>query len=192
MVGTKNQRDAKIHDGVAGDNAFGRRFLNPFVNRRAVLGGNNAADDFIHELIARAARQRLDIDRAIAELTASAGLLLVTTLNVGLAFDGFQIGDFRRVQIDFNAEFSSHFFNVDFNMHLAHSGENHLLGLGIAGEDDGRVFFRQAVNRGSDFILIPPGFRLHGKRHDRRRNGDFFKNNGVFLVAQRVSRDGFL
>jgi len=53
-----------------------------------------------------------NINPAIAELTAPAGLLFILALNIGFPFDRFFVRNLRRIQINFDAEFSFHLIDI--------------------------------------------------------------------------------
>ena len=55
----------------------------PFLDRRDELPRDRAAEDVVDELEVAAARQRLDLDLAVAELAVAAGLLLVPAVRLG-------------------------------------------------------------------------------------------------------------
>src|SRR5208337_846558 len=67
--------------------------LDSFFYRRNEVSWNRAAKNVVDELELPATRQRLHFDFAIAVLAVPAGLLLVASLHVGLAPDGFAIRD---------------------------------------------------------------------------------------------------
>jgi hypothetical protein len=56
------------------------RVVDPLVDRRNELARHHAADDGIDELVAAAARQRLEADMHVGELAATARLLLVPVM----------------------------------------------------------------------------------------------------------------
>ena len=78
MVGTIHQGDLQIHDGITGQNAFFHGFDDALFHGGAVLPGNDAADDLVHEFKAAAPGQGFNIEPAVAELSPTARLLLVT------------------------------------------------------------------------------------------------------------------
>ena len=57
----------------------------PFLDRGDELARDRAAEDLVDELEVAAARQRLDLDLAVAELAVAAGLLLVPAVRLGRA-----------------------------------------------------------------------------------------------------------
>ena len=63
----------------------GQHLLDALLHRGNERVGNRAAFDLVDELEAAAARQRLDAQVDLAELTRAAGLLLVPVVALGLA-----------------------------------------------------------------------------------------------------------
>ena len=70
---------------IAGDGAVFEHLAHAFFDGGNELARNRAALDFVDELEAAAARQRLDAQEHFAELAGAAGLLLVAVMAFGLA-----------------------------------------------------------------------------------------------------------
>ena len=83
----------EVHHGEAGEEAVLGGLDNALLHRRDEVPGDGPAEDLVGELELGAARQRLHLDPAIAELAMAAGLLLVASLDVGGAADGLAVGD---------------------------------------------------------------------------------------------------
>ena len=77
MVGAVDEQHADALDGRAGELAVVHRLLDALVDGRPEALRDDAADDLVDELVADVAVDRLEHDRAVAELAAAAGLLLV-------------------------------------------------------------------------------------------------------------------
>ena len=90
--------------GIARDRALDEHLVDAFLDRGDVLARNRAADDFVDELEAGAARQRLDPQVHLAELAGAAGLLLVAVVAFGFAAYGLAVRDFRRPRRDVDPE----------------------------------------------------------------------------------------
>ncbi len=124
-----------------------------------------------------AAGQRRHSDFAIAELAVSAGLLFVAALNLGGAADGFAIGDLGRFEDDLGVVAALEFADHDFDVLLAGSGDEEVLGLGIAEEAQHGVLFHELVDADAEFVLVGAGFGLDGEgdgrlgKSDRRGTG---------------------
>ncbi len=67
----------------AGEEAAQPRVLDALFHGGNELPRNRAAEDVVDELEVAAARQRLHLDLAVAELSVSAGLLLVAAVRLG-------------------------------------------------------------------------------------------------------------
>src|SRR6187397_3232848 len=88
----------------AGEEAAEPGVLDAFFDGRDELPGNRAAEDVVDELEVAPARQRLDLDLAIAELPVAARLLLVSAVRLGGRGDRLAVRNPRRLQVHFNAE----------------------------------------------------------------------------------------
>ena len=123
---------------------------------------DRAAEDFVGEFELAAARQRLQANPAIAELAVAAGLFLVAALHVGPAANGFAIGNFGRMQLDVHAVAFLQAADDDFDVLLPAAGEQKFLGLRIAIEAQGLVFFENLVDGVAHAVFIVA--RLGGDR----------------------------
>ena len=148
------------------------RLHDAFLNRGNVVLGNRAAEDFVDELEVAAARQRLHLDLAIAELAVTAALLLVTALHVGAAANGFAIGNLRRLQDYLSVVPVLQLGDDDFDVLLAGSGDEEFLGLRIAEEAQHGIFFHQLVNAVAQFVFVGAGLGLDGEGDGRLGKGD--------------------
>ena len=191
MIRAVIQRDFDVHRRIARQNAALHRFVDAFFNRRNVLARHRAADDLIHEFEARATRQRLDANPGVAELTAPAALFLMAAMHFGFAFDGFEIGNFRRRQDDIHAELTFQLFDDHFDMQLPHAGNQKFFGAFVALELQRHVFFHQAVQPHADFVFIAAIFRVDRKGNNRARHLIFRQQNPFRIQRQRVACAGF-
>ena len=84
----------------AGELAVLHRLAHSLVDGGTIALRDHAADDLVDELVAQLAvlrRQRLEHDRAVAELAAPAGLLLVAVPRTRLLADRLLVRHARRV-----------------------------------------------------------------------------------------------
>src|SRR5690606_26099551 len=109
VVRTEEQRGLDVHDRVTRHHTCRQRFLNTLVHRGNVFARNHTALDGVHELIAAAGRQGLELQHDVAVLTATARLLdeLAFDFFAGLA-DGFAVGDLGLAHVRFHAELTTH------------------------------------------------------------------------------------
>jgi hypothetical protein len=94
----------EVDDGVAGEVAAPPRLLDPLLDRRPEVLRDGAAEDLIDEAEFLAAGERLDLDLAVGELAAAAGLLLVAAVPLGGLGDRLAVGDLRLVEDDLDVE----------------------------------------------------------------------------------------
>ncbi len=127
--------------------------------------------------------QRLDLDVAVAELTAAAGLLLVPAVRLGAAADRLLVGHARRLEDDLGAEPRPHPLDDHLDVDLREPGHDLLARLGVAVQVDRRVLLLQAAQGGEHLVLVALGGGLHRERHDRRRELD--RRHLDRLVARR-------
>ena len=98
MVLAVQQADLEVDHRVAGEVAAPAGLLDALLDRRPVVVRDGAAEDLVGELEVLAARQRLDLDLAVGELAAAAGLLLVPAVAVGGLEDGLAVGHLGRME----------------------------------------------------------------------------------------------
>ncbi len=98
MEGAVNQRDADILDRVAGDGPGLHRFDHALLYPGDELVWDRPTFDAINELQVTSLRKGVDLDVAVAELTASAALLLVSPVSGSVSADGLAIGNVRGLE----------------------------------------------------------------------------------------------
>src|SRR5207247_604535 len=92
--------DANVLHGIARDGALLEQIADAFFDGGDELAGDGAAEDFIDELEALAALERLDAQENFAELSGAAGLLLVAVVAFGVVQDRLFVRDLGRLGID--------------------------------------------------------------------------------------------
>ena len=128
----------KSTTGIAGEIAAGGRLDNALFDGGNEVAGDGAAEDFVAELEAAAAGQGLHANFAVAELAVAAGLLLVASLRLGLAADGFAIGNLGRLEGDLGVVALFEAADDGLDVRLACAGDEELVGLRVAEEADSR------------------------------------------------------
>src|SRR4051794_13140849 len=104
MIGAVEHRHPEVDHRIAGEEAARARVLYPFLDRGHELPRDRAAENVVDELEVGAARERLDLDLAVAELAVSPRLFLVPAVRLGGGLDGFPVGDARRLEVHVDAE----------------------------------------------------------------------------------------
>ena len=91
----------------------------------------------------------------VAELAPSAGLLLVSALGLSRASNRLLIRYPRGIELDLHSKLPLHLLIRDFQVKVAHSRENHFLGLGIPGQREGRVFLHEPLDGSAHLLFVP-------------------------------------
>ncbi len=79
----------------------------------------------------------------------TAGLFFVAALGFGAAADGLAVGDFGSLEGDFGVVAALEPGDDDLDVRLAGSGDEELVGLGVAEEADHEVFFHELWRAGA-------------------------------------------
>ena len=174
VVGAVEQPHAHVLDGIAGEHAGVHRLAHAFLDGGDERARDHAALDLVDELelvasavVGRLA-ERLDLDVAVAELAAPAGLLLVAAVRLRAAADRLLVGHARRLQRDLDAEALAQAVDDHLDVHLREAGDDLLAGLLVAVQVDRRILLLQAAQRGEHLLLVAPALGLDRERHHRR------------------------
>ena len=116
------------------------------------------------------ARERLDLDLAVAELAVAAGLLLVAAVRFGGRLDRLAVRNARRLQIDVDAEAPLQLRDRHFDVKLSLAREQQLLRLRIAAVADRRILLLEPMHRRADLVFVAAALRLDGVRQHRLRD----------------------
>ena len=170
MVLAVEERDLHVLDRIAGDRAGAHRLAHALLDGRDEPARDHAALDRVHELEPGAVRRRLDLDVAVGELAAPAGLLLVAGVRLRGALDRLAVGHVRRVELHLGAEALLHPVDDHLDVDLRDPREDLLAGLRVAVEVDRRVLLLEAADRLAHLLLVALRLRLDGERHDRPRH----------------------
>ena len=132
MVAAVEDGDLEVDDGVAGEIAARGGFDDSLFDGGNEVARDCAAEDFVGELEAGAARQRLHANFAVAELAVAAGLLFVAAVGLGLGADGFAIGNLGRLERDLGVVALFEAADDGLDVRLAGAGDEELVGLRVA------------------------------------------------------------
>ncbi len=146
MVRAKRQRRFHIHDRIARQHAAVHGLTQPFFNGRNILARHHAALGGIFKFKATSRLQRLQAQDNMTILPFPAGLSDKFTFNILHRFtQGFAVGDLRTTNVRLYAKLTLHAVNDDFQMQLAHPGDNRLAGLFVRVQAERRIFRRQTL-----------------------------------------------
>jgi hypothetical protein len=146
--------------------------------------GNGAADDLVENLDAFAAFPGSTLMQAWPYWPRPPDCLMILAFALGLAGDGFAVGDLRRAGAGIDFKFALEAVNNDFQVQFAHAGNDKLAGFLVGEAAEGRVFLRQTLQAFAQFLLVRLGFRLDGHADDRFGEGGRKERDIEFLVAQ--------
>src|SRR5215469_7605830 len=141
---------------------------------------------FVHVFVV-GARQRMDFELAMAVLAAAAGLADILPFGFRFLANRFAIRDLRTAHVGFHVEFALHAVNDDFEMQLAHAGNERLPGLRVGVHAEGGIFLRKARERLAHFVLIRLGLGFDGDGNNRSGKIDGFEDDLLLFVAKRVA-----
>ena len=153
MIAAVQQGGFQANHGVPGQNAvLGCLTHTLFHSREEVL--RHAAAEHVFGKLNVLTRNGLELDPHIAKLAVAAGLLLVAALGLAALADGFAVGYARNFQRDLNAKLVLQLGNGIFQVLGAQAADDLLLGFGVNGKGNGRIFFDQAGQRAGNLALI--------------------------------------
>ncbi len=190
MVRAIIESSLHVNDWVASDNAAVQGFFDTLLNWLAIFLRNHTTFNLVDKFEAFAWLVRLKLDPNVTILTTTTGLLDVLTLCFGGAADGFAISNLRSAGVSFNTMLFLEAVDSDFEMKLAHAGNNRLAGLFVGVDAKGRIFFDELLEAEAHFFLIGFGLWLNSDRYWRIWEGDVFEVDWMSWVANgRTGRD---
>ena len=131
MIGAVVHCNTHIDHGVTGKHAVLHGLLDALVDGRDEAARDVATNDLVHELVA-VAGVGLDAQPAVAKLSGTAGLLLVTALGGRNATDGLAVGDAQLDRMGGDAGAVLQAVKQDADLCLADCGDDGLAGVLVA------------------------------------------------------------
>src|SRR5207249_6287237 len=116
---------------VVGDDPTLDRFASTRFDRGRIVARNRTADDLPFELDACSGRQWLDCKLDVAVHTAATRLALERIAGAGVLGNALAIGDLRSPDVGIDAVLAQEAVNQNFQVQLAHAGDDGLAGLGV-------------------------------------------------------------
>ena len=193
MVRTINQSDAHINYRIASEDTFFHCFTHTFFNCGDVLTRNSATEDFINEFEAASGGQRFHSNFNVTILTMTTGLFFMFAFNFCSTTDGFTVFDDGSSQVSFYTKFTLHTFHDNFDVLVAHTGNQGFFGYRVFGNDDGRIFVHQTSQCSRDFVFVAFFLSIDCASVHRQRecDGREFNVCSIF-VAEGVTGGGKL
>src|SRR5256885_209378 len=196
VVLTVQPRPLQAHQRVPGQHAILHGVLRTGVHRRDELLGDAPTGDRVDELVRGSVRgdlERLQGDDHLGVLARATGLLLVRVVDLlHLAADGLPVGHLRLTDVRLDVELAAHAVRQDVPGQLAPAGDDRLTGLLVVADAEGRVLLGEALDRGTELLLVGLALRLDRHRDDRLRERHRLQDHRVRRVAERVAGGGLL
>src|SRR6266513_856085 len=181
VVRPVHQLDYHVHHRIAGEHAVLERLLDALLDRADVFPRDHAAYDVVLEDEARAGLARRHMDDHVPVLAAAAGLADELALHVLDALaHRLAVGHLRSAHVGVDLELALHALDQDFQVQLAHPGDDRLRRLGVAMNAERRIFL-------GELLLVGLGLGLDGDRDHRLGELHRLEDDGVALVTQRVA-----
>jgi hypothetical protein len=181
------QLDANVVDREAGQHAARECFLDALVHGLDVFLRDCAALDLVFEDVAGARLAREQPDLHFGELAAATGLLRIPHLAVGRTGERFLVGDLRLADARLDAELALQTVNDDLEVQLAHAGDDHLAGLLVGLDAEGRVLGHELLQTVPELLLVALCLRLDRQRDDRLGEVHRLEDDRLLLIAERVA-----
>src|SRR5271157_1671234 len=181
------ERGFHVHHFVAGENAAFHGLLDALIHGFNEFLGNHPADDFVEELVTFARLVGLQADLHVAVLATAARLADVFAFRLRGLANRLAIRYLRLANVGLYVELTHHAIDDDFQVKLAHTGDDRLAAVRIGIDLESGIFLRQLAESDAHFFLVALGLRLHGYRDHRRWKLDGLEHDRMLLVANRVA-----
>src|SRR6478609_4320052 len=149
---------------------------------------NDAADQGVLEHETRTAFAGFDLDFDVAVLTVAARLANELALRGGLLADRFAVGNLGLADVGLDLDLTAQAIDDDFQVQLAHAGDDGLPGVLVRVRAEGRVFVSELAQTDAELVEIGLSFRLDRDRNHRLWEHHLLEQDGRLFVAQRVAR----
>src|SRR5918995_2708586 len=187
VVRTVDQLDPDIDHGVARDNAGIQRFPDALIDAWDVLPRDDAADDLVVELVACLVVV-LGVDDRLAVLAPATRLPHEPALDALHALaDGLAVSDLRTADVRVNPELAQEPVDDDFEVQLAHAGDDGLSCLLVAANGERRILFGEPLERNGELLLVGLRLGLDGLP-DNGLGEDHLLEHDLLLVVRRDER----
>ena len=163
------QGHADVHDRISRNHSPIQSFFNSFLNGRNKFPRNGTANHLIFKFKANAPFHRVNPEPHVTILTSAAGLTNIFSFLFNLRPNSFAVSHLGFSHIGLHFELSLHSINQNFQMKLAHTGNNRLTGFAVGFDFKSWVFLCQMMKGNTHFFLISLGFGLNSHTNNRFR-----------------------
>src|SRR6266436_422909 len=126
-------------------------------------------------------------DFAMAVLSAAASLLDVFAFGFRFLANGLAVGYLRTAHIGLHVVFAQHAVHDNFEVQLAHAGDQCLAGIRLRGDAKRWIFLREPLHGYAQLVLVGFRFRLDGYGNNWGGKIDGFENDLFLFVAKRIA-----
>jgi hypothetical protein len=132
---------------------------------------------------------RLELQHDVAVLALAARLAHELAFGIfDRLADRFAVGHLRLAHVGFHAEFALHAVDDDFQVQLAHAGDDGLARFFVGLDAERRIFLSQALQGDAHLFLVGLGLRLDGLRDHRLREHHALERHDGRRIAQGFAR----
>src|SRR2546429_1388972 len=149
--------------------------MNALFSRLDELARNCSALDLVFENESLTWRW-LDLQFDVRVLPTTARLLLENLFTGRCLRNRLPVSNLRLADIRLDAELAFHTIDDDFQMQLAHAGDNRLSGFMISRNIERRIFLRQTTERNAQLVLIGARLGFDGHANNWRGKINRFEN----------------
>jgi hypothetical protein len=102
--------------------------------------------------------------------------------------DGFAVGHLGLAHVGFHAEFTLHAVNDDFQVQLAHTGDDGLARFFVGLDAERWIFSSQTLQGNAHLFLVSLGLGLNGLCNHRLREHHALQHDDGFWITQGFTR----
>jgi hypothetical protein len=163
--------------------------IDALFHRGDELARHHAALDGVDELEALARLLRFDLQHHVTVLALAARLAHELAFDVGHRLaDGLAVGHLRLADVGLDAELALHAVDDDFQVQLAHAGDDGLATFLVGAHAERRIFGGQAAQRDAHLLLVGLGLGLDGLRDHGLGEDHLLERDDRIRVAQGLAR----
>src|SRR5207237_4740726 len=180
--------DGDVDHRVAGGDAVLDGFADALLYRGDVLPWDAALGDLVLEDESRSLLPRANHDLGVPVLALAAGLADEPPYTLALPAHRLLVGDLRLALVRVDAELAQQAVDDDLEVELAHALDDRLARLLVGVHLEGRVLFRQPLQRHAELLLVGLRLGLDGDRDHRLGERDRLEQDRMRFVTERVAR----
>ena len=187
VIGAVIQHGLQVHHGITGQRTVDAGLTQALFHGGEEVLGHGAAEHFLGKDHFLRLGVGLKADPHVTELAAAAGLLLVTALLLDHLADLLTVRHTDGSQLRLHVEAALELADKHIHLHVAGTGEHHLVGLGVIGHGEGGIFLVQTGKALGDLVLLAAGLGHDGHGVAGLSEGDALEGHDLTGVAQSIA-----